>query len=408
MRSTQRSIRLGSLCLAISGALLGACGGSSDSPPAPVVAPLPPAPEPAVALLGESMVTKTFMPGGIAVDDAGVIYVGNRSPNQLPSYELAEYIEIVKVSQSGAVSPYINQSSTYTRPSLRGGGPVGQIVQLAFHPNKQTLYALDVIGEAPPYSSGLIRPVSAGGVVGMIKLATTHTHESSPMAYTFYQRPVALAVSPDGALNVYGADAYSSSGTPSSGSRRGQYAGWQIVQPDGSGRTVYAQEAGEKTPGATGIGLSYTYPADLSATAGLMGRNDGGFAIDSAGNGYIADTTRHAIVKVSAAGGASIFAGAANQAGSADGAATAARFKEPTQLVVDKASNVFVLDSGNATVRKITPDGVVTTVLGVAGQSQTRTGALPGGLGAPAGLAIDADGRLYVTVDKGVVRARVR
>ncbi|MDQ1923576.1 hypothetical protein [Massilia pseudoviolaceinigra] len=400
-----RSFRVHPLCLLISGVLLSACHGSSDSTPAPVT---PPPPEPPVKLLGESMVGKQFMPGGIAVDAAGTIYVGNGLPAQLPPSGPAEAtIEVVKVSQTGTVSPFINQTSIYT-----GAGPAvapGQVVQLVFNSTTQTLYALDM-GMDSSYSLGVIRPISAAGVVGTLRLADTPTHANySPVPTTIAQRPVALAIGPDGALHAYGAGYHAPSSTPTVGSYSVSFNGWQTVNPDGSGRLVYSQESGHSSPGRHDPRgpFTYTYPADLGATAGRLGRNDGGLAVDSAGNGYIADTARHAIIKVTPTGSASIFAGAVTEAGSADGTGTAARFNQPTQLVVDKVANVFVLDRGNATVRKITPAGVVTTVLGVAGQAQTKTGELPGGLGAPMGLAMDADGRLYVTVDKGVVRAKL-
>jgi hypothetical protein len=319
-------------------------------------------------------------------------------------------LEIVKIAPTGAVSPFINRSSTYTEVGSGSYWYSGRVVQLAIHPASQTLYALDAHGMAESYTSASIRPISAAGVVGTVTLADTPTHANkSPLPPVVTQYATALAAGPDGALHAYGIGSSSESGTPSSGSYRMSFNGWQIVNPDGSGRMLYSQESGSITRGwmdPTGP-FAYTYPVDISTTAGQLGYNEGGLAVDSAGNGYIADTQRHAIVKVTAAGAASILAGTATQSGSADGTGAAARFNGPTQLVVDKAGNVFVLDRGNATVRKITPAGVVTTVLGVAGQSQTKTGELPGGLGTPMGLAMDAAGRLYVTVDKGVVRAKL-
>ncbi|NHZ82313.1 hypothetical protein F2P44_23970 [Massilia sp. CCM 8695] len=402
-----RSFRIHPLCLVIAGLLLSACNGSSDSTPAPVPPP-PPPPEPPVKLLGESMVGKQFKPGGIAVDASGTIYVGNGSPEQLPSSVITgAVIEVVKMSQTGTVSPFINRTSTY----IGEGAAVapGEVVQLVFNSTSQTLYALEMSGMDSSYSHGVIRSISAAGVVGTILLADTPTHANySQLPTTIAQRPVALAIGPDGALHAYGTGDYAPSSTPGVGYFGVSFNGWQTVNPDGSGRVVYSQESGHRTGGYDPRGpFTYTYPADLGATAGRLGRNDGGLAVDSVGNGYIADTARHAIIKVTPTGSASMFAGAVTQAGSADGTGTAARFNQPTQLVVDKAANVFVLDRGNATVRKITPAGVVTTVLGVAGQAQTKTGELPGGLGAPMGLAMDAEGRLYVTVDKGVVRAKL-
>lgn len=415
MTPTLRTFQRHPLCILIAGALLSACGGSSDGTPAPLVPPVtvPIAPvDAAVTLLGESVVKDAFVPGGVAVDAAGTIYVGNRSAKQVPiTSNILSPLEIVKISQAGTVSPFINRGSSYTGAGSGSYVYSGRVVQLAYDAASQTLYALDGSGMDEQFSATSIRPVSAAGVVGTINLAPAPTHANTrPLPATVAQRASALAVGPDGVLHAFGTGSDVQSGTPGSGRYTLSFDGWQTVNPDGSGRIVYAQESGAIVRGALDptLPFSYTYPADLASTSGRLGANEAGLAVDSAGNGYIADSGRHAIVKVTPSGAASILAGSVLQAGSSDGSGAAARFNAPSQLVLDKAGNVFVLDSGNATVRKITPAGVVTTVLGVAGQSQTRTGALPGGLGAPKGLAIDAAGRLYVTVDKGVLRANLQ
>jgi hypothetical protein len=188
-----------------------------------------------------------------------------------------------------------------------------------------------------------------------------------------------------------------------------RFLNWRTVEEDGKGRSLYEQEIYYSAFGVAPDESkpNYQYPADASATGGIVGFNVLGLAVDRAGNAYIADTDRNVIMKVTPAGVAGIYVGKVKTEGSADGTGTAALFKGPTQLAIDKADNLYVLDRGNATVRKITPAGNVTTVVGVAGQSKTAAGALPGGLGNPAGLALDDSGRLYITVDKGVLRVQL-
>ncbi len=109
-----------------------------------------------------------------------------------------------------------------------------------------------------------------------------------------------------------------------------------------------------------------------------------GITADSSGNLYVADTNNHAIRKISPTGVATTLAGSIGNAGSADGTGTAAQFYSPTALTVDRTGTLFVTDSNNATVRKIAAAGVVTT-LGTAGQ-----------INALRGVAVDPAGNLYV------------
>jgi len=146
----------------------------------------------------------------------------------------------------------------------------------------------------------------------------------------------------------------------------------------------------------------------LAGLAGVSGADDGtggdarffapeGIAIDGAGNLYVADTDNHTIRKVTATGVVSTLAGWAGSSGSNDGIGAGARFAYPADVTVNSAGNLFVIDTDNHAIREITPAGVVSTVAGLAGTSGSADGT---GTAArfyyPTGIGADASGDLYV------------
>jgi DNA-binding beta-propeller fold protein YncE len=122
----------------------------------------------------------------------------------------------------------------------------------------------------------------------------------------------------------------------------------------------------------------------------------GAVTVDSTGNLYVADTFNHTIRKITSAGVVSTLAGLAGSSGSADGTGTVARFYYLEDIAVDSAGNLYVADSGNHTIRKITP-AVVSTLAGWAGSpgSADDTGN-NARFNYPAGIAVDSAGNLYV------------
>ncbi len=124
--------------------------------------------------------------------------------------------------------------------------------------------------------------------------------------------------------------------------------------------------------------------------------NPHGIDVDSAGNVYVADRFNHTIRKITADGQVITLAGKAGVKGDTDGPALSARFNEPWGLCVDKFGNVFVADTRNNKIRKITPNGTVTTFAGSGNFGSSDGVGVTASFGNPTGIDVDDQGNLYV------------
>jgi streptogramin lyase len=186
-------------------------------------------------------------------------------------------------------------------------------------------------------------------------------------------------------------------------------------------RCIVTNSLGAVTSSVAILHVSVAPFVEITTMAGLAGTNgsaDGvgtnasfyyprGIAVDSNTNVYVADMYNHIIRKLSLSGAGWVvttIAGLAGNAGSSDGANANARFSSPYGVAVDGSGNVYVADTGNSTIRELTPSGtnwVVSTIAGVAGSAGSTNG-----IGTiarfrfPTALAVDGAGTLYVA-DEG-------
>ena len=299
---------------------------------------------------GTGAAARFHNPSGVAVDSAGNLYVAD-----------ADNHTIRKVTAAGVVTTLAGTAGVFGSTdgmgtAARFNGPRGVAVDGAGN-----VYVADTLNYT-------IRKVTATGVVTTLAgiAGFAGSADGTGTAARFF---VPSGVAVDSAGNVYVADT-------------GNHTIRKI----------------------TAAGVVTT----LAGTAGMVGSADGtgadarfsnpsGVAVDSAGNVYVADEFNHTIRKVTAGGVVTTLAGTAGMAGSADGTGAAARFNLPAGVAVDGAGNVYVADSANDTIRKVTAAGVVTTLAGTAGMTGSADGTgAAARFNVPSGVAVDSAGNVYV------------
>jgi sugar lactone lactonase YvrE len=120
-------------------------------------------------------------------------------------------------------------------------------------------------------------------------------------------------------------------------------------------------------------------------------------AADTNGNFFVADSQNHAIRKITTNGVVNTFAGQLGVSGSLNATGTDAQFNTPSGLAFDGFGNLFVADTGNSTIRGITPAGAVSTFAGVAGSSGFADGAASSAqFNSPLGIAVATNGDIFV------------
>jgi hypothetical protein len=182
---------------------------------------------------------------------------------------------------------------------------------------------------------------------------------------------------------------------------------------DSAGNVYVADAANGTIRKMTPVGTNWVV-STIAGWAGASGSADGtgsgarfynpvGVAVDGPGNVYVADTYNNTIRKVTPVGAnwvVSTLAGLAGTSGTADGTNSNARFNNPSGVAVDSVGNLYVADAYNSTVRKITPFGsnwAVSTLAGLAGNYGSADGTGTNAqFGIPSAIAVDSAGNVYV------------
>lgn len=336
-----------------------------------------------------------YYPEGLALDASGNIYVGDANSG---SYATRGQSKLRKISSAGVVTTLATGFNQPLGVAVDGTGNV-------YVTDEGTIYKVSPTGTKTLLAGGRFGSADGNGAAAQFSAAIGLALDRAGNVYVgdTYNSTI-RRISPDGTVTTIAGTA------GQSGSADGTGPAAQFSRPGGvavdTAGNVYVADIGGHTIRKLTPDRKVTTMAGLP---GLEGSADGtgvgaqfggatGVTADRAGIVYVADTGNHTIRKITPQGEVSTFAGSAGQSGDTDGTGMAARFNEPRGLALDAAGNLFVADGGNNTVRKITPEGVVSTLAGTAGR---RGGYADGTRGAarfsyPSDVAVDRAGNIFV------------
>jgi sugar lactone lactonase YvrE len=282
------------------------------------------------------------LPSGVALDAAGNIYVADWGNNL-----------IRKITPAGVVSTYAGSGNA--------GYTDGTGVLASF--NEPTGITVDASGNIFVADAGnnLIRKISTSTAVTTIAGSDTTGYVDGAGAAAAFFNPLGVAV--DASDNVYVAD-----------------AGNDLIRLVTSGGTV-----------STFAGAVNT----SSNTSASPFNNPSGIALGSSGNLFVANYLDNNILEVNSSGTVSQYAGT-DSVGSNNGPALAATFYYPNSVAVDANNNVYVSDGVNNIIREITANGIVSTFAGSGVAGAIDGTGVNASFNGPAGLAVDASGNVYV------------
>ena len=300
----------------------------------------------------------------------------------LSAIATAQTTNLVLTSSTIAGTPDTRGSTNATGAAARFYGPSGILVH-----SDGNLYVADAVNST-------IRKVTLAGVVTTIAgkpidpvtgLSNTGSADGTGSAASFN---FGMAIASDG---LFGPPVFTQIGATG-------------IAADASGNIFVADSENHTIRKVTTAGVVTTFAGSPGNDGSANGT--GGAArfyqpysvtLDRAGNVFVVDGANYTIRKITPAGVVTTFAGVARKSGSTDGTGAVALFSNPKGIAIDRSDNLYVADTGNNTIRVITPSGSVSTLAGTVGLYGSSDGTGKNArFNGPTGLAVDAAGNVYV------------
>ena len=332
-------------------------------------------------------------PAAVMPDAAGDLYIADTGNNRVRKVNPAGVI--TTVAGGGPVNPVSpGDGGPATNACL--WGPVGVAVDPAGN-----LYIADRLEQR-------VRKVTAAGVIntfagnGQVQSGGVgaFSGDGGPASSASLNLPEGLAI--DGAGNIYIAD------TENSRIRKVTPAGIISTVAGNGQRGRFPSSPGSAGIISTLVGTGKAgFAGDGGPAASASLSAPGALAVDRAGNLFIADTSNYRIRKVTPGGTITTVAGNGQAGFSGDGGPAAeASFDQPSAAAVDSNGNLFIADTENQRIRKVAPDGTISTVAGtdVFGWAGDGGPAAVATLLKPSSLAMDTSGNLFFTQSGSLVR----
>ena len=291
-------------------------------------------------------------PFSVAADSSGNIYAAEFGTNR-----------IRKIDTSGNITTAIGDGN---QGFAGDGGPANKVEMalptgVAVDSSGNVYFADSLNNRIRKLSGSTVNTIAGNG-------ALSHSGDGGAPSAAQLNAPQGVAV--DGAGNLYIADTSNN-----------------VVRRVAGG--VISNFAGTGTAGSSGDG---------SAASGAQLNGPQGLAVDSAGNLYIADTNNNRVRKVSGGAISTVAGGSTAGFGGDGGAATSAQLNAPMGVAVDAAGNLYIAEFSNNRVRKVSANGIISTLAGngITGYSGDGGLATSAQLNGPRGVAVDSAGNVYI------------